>query len=137
MNKKNKKNIIKILTTIFLISISVYIILSTLNKNINFFLSPEQIYKEKIELNKTIKIGGIVKKKSIKYKKNLKIKFLITDNKHDIQVIYKGILPDLFKEEQSVIAIGQFKNTKKFTAQQILAKHDENYISPEIKKVMS
>ena len=124
------------LLAIFLTStvIGVFLILNALNKNILYFNSPTEIkISQDINYNKKIRVGGMVKKDSVMMNNN-KINFIITDFKNELYVTFSGTVPNLFEEEKGVVAEG-FLNDKKFlVADKILAKHDENYMPPEVKK---
>ena len=119
-----------------LLTIVIFLILKSLEENIVYFFSPTEIYdKSNISLNKKIRIGGLVKEESIK-KDQTSIKFIITDLKNEIIVSYNGSVPNLFSEGKGVIAEGQLKDKKYFVADSILAKHDENYMPPEVSKAL-
>jgi cytochrome c-type biogenesis protein CcmE len=119
-----------------LLTIVIFLILKSLEENIVYFFSPTEIYdKPNISLNKKIRIGGLVKEESIK-KDQTSIKFIITDLKNEIIVSYNGSVPNLFSEGKGVIAEGQLKDKKHFVADSILAKHDENYMPPEVSKAL-
>ena len=119
-----------------LLTIVIFLILKSLEENIVYFFSPTEIYdKPNISLNKKIRIGGLVKEESIK-KDQTSIKFIITDLKNEIIVSYNGLVPNLFSEGKGVIAEGQLKDKKYFVADSILAKHDENYMPPEVSKAL-
>ena len=115
-----------------LCSIGVYIILSNLNDNIVFFYPPSEI--SKIKENTKVRVGGIVKNGSITRETDNKIRFIITDYSEELEIIYQGILPALFREGQGIVAEGNFKLPKSFLAIKLLAKHDENYMPPQIKR---
>ena len=117
---------------ISLCSIGVYIILSSLNDNIVFFYPPSEI--SKIEKNSKVRVGGMVKNGSIIREKDNKIRFIITDYTEELEIIYQGILPALFREGQGIVAEGTLQSTKSFWAIKLLAKHDENYMPPQIKR---
>ena len=124
--------------TLFLIVVSVLVIfvLRSLEENVVYFFSPTEINdKENISFNKTIRIGGLVKKNSIN-KKNNSINFVITDLNNEIVVSYSGSVPNLFSEEKGVVAEGKLKDKKYFIAEKILAKHDENYMPPEVSEAL-
>ena len=116
--------------------ISIFLILYALNKNILYFNSPSDI-KSKIDINfnKKLRVGGMVKKNSLKINKE-EINFIITDFKNEIRVSYKGTVPNLFAEGKGVVAEGKLQDKKFFVADRILAKHDENYMPPELKNIM-
>ncbi len=136
LTKKVKKRalIISLLTFIILISIS-YILVS-LNKNILYFKSPTEIHlSQEIDIKKKIRIGGMVKKNSL-IVDNSEIKFIVTDFKNELNVSYSGTVPNLFSEGKGVVAEGKLQDRKYFIADRILAKHDENYMPPELKNIM-
>jgi len=113
----------------------VFLVLKSLEDNVVYFFSPSDINNKNISLNKTIRIGGLVKKNSIN-KENSSINFIITDLNNEIIVSYSGLIPNLFSEEKGVVAEGQLKDNKYFIAEKILAKHDENYMPPEVKMAL-
>ena len=135
LHKKAKKR--ATLLTIFLLvsTISVFLILNTLNKNILYFNSPTDIdVSQDLDYDKKIRVGGMVKKNSLEIN-NKEIKFTITDYKHEIFVSYTGTVPNLFSEGKGVVAEGKLTDKNFFTADRILAKHDENYMPPELKDI--
>ena len=118
------------------VAIIIFFILRTLEENVVYFFSPSEIYdKSNISLNEKIRIGGLVKEDSIS-KDETSIKFIITDLKNEIIVSYSGLLPNLFSEGKGVIAEGRLKDKKYLIADKILAKHDENYMPPEVSKAL-
>ena len=122
-----------IITSVFLVfSLSTFLVLKALKDNIVFFYSPtEMIEKFKTKKNvKKVRIGGLVVKNSLKQNKS-KVEFEITDKKTKIKIIYSGILPDLFREEQGVVVEGYIRKNI-FEATEVLAKHDENYMPKEV-----
>ena len=131
MNPKTQRSI-AIVSVLLILSISTFLILKALNDNIVFFYSPtETIEKFKTKKNlEKIRIGGLVVKNSLKQNKS-KVEFEITDKKTKIKIIYSGILPDLFREEQGVVVEGYIKKNI-FEATEVLAKHDENYMPKEV-----
>ena len=120
---------------LFIASILIFFfIFKTLEKNILYFYSPTEINENNEMISKAkIRIGGMVKNGSLKTYKN-EIKFIVTDYKNEIIVSYKGTIPALFAEGKGVVAEGKLKDKKFFLAKRILAKHDENYMPPEIKE---
>jgi len=134
--KKVKSRIKFLMILMLLLTIVIFLILKSLEENIVYFFSPTEIYdKPNISLNKKIRIGGLVKEESIK-KDQTSIKFIITDLKNEIIVSYNGSVPNLFSEGKGVIVEGQLKDKKYFVADSILAKHDENYMPPEVSKAL-
>ena len=135
-SKKVKSRLSIFIVLLFFSIIAIFFIFKSLEKNIVYFFSPTEIYnKSDISFNKIIRIGGLVKKNSIK-KDNKFIIFTITDLKNEIIVSYEGIVPNLFSEGKGVVAEGKLKDKKYFVADKILAKHDENYMPPEVNKAL-
>ena len=137
---KRKKRIYLISLFFLTIATSIYLILWALRDNIVFFYSPTEIQqkisiKEINEMSK-LRLGGMVKESSIKQLNDGSINFVITDFNKEMIVFYKGIIPDLFKEEQGVIAEGSVNKEGVFIANSILAKHDENYMPPEVQNAL-
>ncbi len=128
---------ISVLVFFIILAITVaFLILRSLEDNVVYFFSPSEIKnKEDISYNKTIRIGGLVKKNSI-IKKNNSINFIITDLNNEIIVSYSGSSPNLFSEEKGVVAEGKLQDKKYFIAKKILAKHDENYMPSEVSKAL-
>ena len=115
-----------------LLAVIIFFIFKSLEENIVYFFSPTEIHnKSNISYNEKIRVGGLVKKGSIKKKENT-VNFIITDLKNEIIVSYIGLLPNLFAEEKGVIAEGKLNDKKYLFADKILAKHDENYMPPEV-----
>ena len=137
---KRKKRIYLISLFFITIATSIYLILWALKDNIVFFYSPSEIQqkmslKEIDEMSK-LRLGGMVKESSIEKLNDGSINFIITDFDREMVVFYKGIIPDLFKEQQGVIAEGSINNEGMFIANSILAKHDENYMPPEVQDTL-
>ena len=133
--KKVKLRILFLFLVLASIILSVYLILKSLEENVVYFLSPSEI-KNLTEINSNkIRIGGMVKNKSIIIKSE-EINFIITDFKNEINVSYSGSVPNLFAEGKGVVAEGYLKDKNYFNAVKILAKHDENYMPPEIKEAL-
>ena len=117
---------------------TVFFVLKALEEKIVFFYSPTEILNKDIGLNDMIRVGGLVVDNSISYDNDgLGVFFTITDKKSSLNISYKGILPDLFREGQGIVAEGNIDLEKNiFLAQKVLAKHDENYMPPEIEKMI-
>ena len=136
LSKKVKSRILFLVLLLLLATVVIFFILKSLEENIVYFFSPSEIYdKPNISLNEKIRIGGLVKEDSI-IKDQTSIKFIITDLKKEIIVSYSGSVPNLFSEGKGVIAEGELKDKKYFVADKILAKHDENYMPPEVSKAL-
>jgi len=136
LSKKVKSRIVFLVLILLSATTIIFLILKSLEENVVYFFSPSEIYdKPNISLNKKIRIGGLVKEDSI-IKDQTSIKFIITDLKKEIIVSYSGAVPNLFSEGKGVIAEGELKDKKYFVADEILAKHDENYMPPEVSKAL-
>jgi len=134
--KKVKPRINFLVILLALTTLALFFVFKSLEENIVYFLSPTDIYeKQDILFKEKIRVGGLVKKNSI-IKYETSTRFIITDFKNELVVSYNGILPNLFSEEKGVIAEGLLKDKKFFIADKILAKHDENYMPPEVKKIL-
>jgi len=131
--KKVKLRALFILILIISLILTVFLVLKSLEKNVVYFISPSEI-KSLSEINKKkIRVGGMVKENSIKID-NKVINFIITDFEDEINVTYSGIVPNLFQENKGVVAEGFLKDRNYFEAEKILAKHDENYMPPNLDK---
>ena len=136
LGEKVKLRIAVLVLFLIVATVLVVFVLRSLEENVVYFFSPTEVNnKENISFNKTIRIGGLVKKNSINKKKN-SINFVITDLNNEIVVSYSGSVPNLFSEEKGVVAEGKLKDKKYFIAEKILAKHDENYMPPEVSKAL-
>ena len=134
--KKVKKRASLLAVFLSISVIGVILILSALNKNLLYFNSPTDIkINQDIDFNKKIRVGGMVKKNTLKIK-DQEIRFIITDFKNEIKVSFKGTIPNLFAEGKGVVAEGKLQDKKFFIADRILAKHDENYMPPELKNMI-
>jgi len=133
--RKVKLRFLFIIIILITLILTVFLILKSLEENVVYFQSPSEI-NSSAELNKDkIRIGGMVKKNSISVNAN-EITFIITDFKNEINVTYTGAIPNLFEEEKGVVAEGTLKDRNFFSASKILAKHDENYMPPEVKAAL-
>ena len=133
--RKVKLRLIFVILILITLILSVFLILKSLEENVVYFQSPTEI-KTLSEINtKKIRIGGMVKIDSISVESN-DVKFIITDFKNEINIIYSGVVPNLFSEGKGVVAEGYLKDKNFFLATKILAKHDENYMPPEVKAAL-
>tara|TARA_B100001175_G_scaffold266748_1_gene237515 strand:+ start:271 stop:690 length:420 start_codon:yes stop_codon:yes gene_type:complete len=133
--RKVKLRFLFVVIILITLILSVFLVLKSLKDNVVYFQSPSEI-KVLTELNKKkIRVGGMVKKNSISVSTN-EVKFVITDFKNEINVTYSGAVPNLFAEEKGVVAEGILKDRNFFYATKILAKHDENYMPPEVKAAL-
>ena len=117
------------------LAIAAYFVLNAFNSNLVFFFSPTQVAAGEAPKNRTFRIGGLVKEGTVK-RDNLTVNFVVTDRSKEMAVSFTGILPDLFKEGKGVVAQGKLGDDGRFTATEVLAKHDENYMPPEAQQAL-
>jgi cytochrome c-type biogenesis protein CcmE len=130
--KRRHKRIAFILAGLAGISIAAVLVASAFRNNLVFFFSPTQVAAKEAPLNRTFRVGGLVENGSLKRDSDgLAVRFVVTDTAASVPVVYKGILPDLFKEGRGCVAQGKIGSDGVFQAEQVLAKHDENYMPPE------
>ena len=127
--KKRLQNILLLLSSSF---IGIFLILTALNSQLDLFYSPSELNKNNLPQER-IKLGGMVKKGSIKYE-DTKVLFVLTDFEEDLDIEFDGIPPDLFKEDSGAVMLGSFDGNGVFVAEEVFAKHDENYMPPELSK---
>ena len=133
--KKVKLRLVFLALILASVILTVFLVLQSLKENVVYFQSPSEI-KSLIELNKKkIRVGGMVKEQSVSINSD-EVNFIITDFKNEINVVYSGAVPNLFAEGKGVVAEGFLKDENYFTATKILAKHDENYMPPEVKEAI-
>ncbi len=137
MHPLRKQRLYVVLSILFGTVIALFLVFKGLSENINLFYSPSDFKKAQIDRGTQIRVGGMVKKDSIKKLKNsLQISFVITDFQNELEINYQGILPDLFSEEAGIVARGEVNERGVFIATEVLAKHDENYMPPEVAKAL-
>ena len=136
LSKKARSRIVVLTFLLVSVIVVVFVVLKSLEENVVYFFSPTEIYnKENISFNKKIRVGGLVKEGSITNNQT-SVNFIVTDLNNEIIVSYSGSLPNLFSEGKGVVAEGKLKDKKYFIADKILAKHDENYMPPEVSKAL-
>ena len=131
-SKKVKLRALFLFLSLITLILTIFLVLKALEENVVYFLSPTEIKNLNEITTEKIRVGGMVKDQSIKINAD-KINFIITDFKNEINVVYSGIVPNLFQENKGVVAEGILRDKYYFKAEKILAKHDENYIPPEVK----
>ena len=131
-NKKVKLRALFLFLSLITLILTIFLFLKALEENVVYFLSPTEIKNLNEITTEKIRVGGMVKDQSIKINAD-KINFIITDFKNEINVVYSGMVPNLFQENKGVVAEGILRDKYYFKAEKILAKHDENYIPPEVK----
>jgi cytochrome c-type biogenesis protein CcmE len=130
--KRRHKRIAFIVVGLVGLSVAAFLVASAFRNNLVFFFSPTQVVAKEAPINRTFRVGGLVEKGTIKRDSDgLTVRFTVTDTAASIPVVYKGILPDLFKEGRGCVAQGKIGEDGVFHADQVLAKHDENYMPPE------
>jgi cytochrome c-type biogenesis protein CcmE len=133
--RKVKLRFLFIILLFISLILSIFLVLKSLEENVVYFKSPSDIQLLSEINNKKIRVGGMVKKNSIQILSD-EVNFIITDFKNEINVIYSGLVPNLFSEGKGVVAEGYLKDKSFFVASKILAKHDENYMPPEVKAAL-
>ena len=133
--RKVKLRLIFILLVLATLVLTIFLILKSLEENVIYFQSPSEINKLAELDGKKIRVGGMVKKDSVFLTSN-ELKFIISDFKNEIYVTYSGVVPNLFEEEKGVVAEGYLRDKNLLSATKILAKHDENYMPPEVKEAL-
>ena len=137
MHPLRKQRVYAIVTVFLGIVIAMVLVMSALSKNMNLFYSPSELLNSEISPGSIIRAGGMVASGSIeKSSDSLEVMFLITDFQNSLSVVYNGILPDLFSEDAGVVVKGFLQEDGTFFAQEVLAKHDENYMPPEVAKML-
>ena len=137
MKPARKKRLTLIVLMVAGIGVGLYFALQSLNQNIMFFFTPTEVAEGKAPQGRLFRMGGMVVTGSVSRPgEGLTVHFDLTDNESNVTVMYTGILPDLFREGQGIIANGQLDKDGAFVAQEVLAKHDENYMPPEVAEAM-
>lgn len=138
MNSVRKRKMTLLLFIVSILMVATGLVLYALRQNISLFYTPTQIVNGEASLKHTIRLGGMVVKGSIVHgADDLSVQFKLTDFKQTVTVNYRGILPDLFREEQGIVALGELRDNQHFTAREVLAKHDANYMPPEVKDALA
>ena len=137
MNPKRKQRLALVGVLVALVTVSVSLMLMALNENINLFFSPSQVAAGEAPNDHVFRLGGLVENGSVQREQDsLQVQFRVTDTAHNVPVVYTGILPDLFREGQGIIALGRINGSGVFVADEVLAKHDENYMPPEVAEAL-
>jgi cytochrome c-type biogenesis protein CcmE len=133
--KPRHKRAALIVGALAVLAVAAYFVLNAFQSNLVFFFSPTQVAAGEAPKNRAFRVGGLVKEGTVK-RDNLTVAFVVTDTVKEVPVSYTGILPDLFREGKGVVAQGKMDANGKFTASEVLAKHDENYMPPEAKQAL-
>jgi len=137
MNAKRRQKLILLTLLGCGLTLAVSLVLFALRSNINLFYTPTQVADGQVRLGQAIRLGGMVEKNSVvKAKDKLAVSFRVSDGNASVLVEYHGILPDLFREGQGIVTMGKLQEGNRFVASEVLAKHDENYMPPEVKSMM-
>ncbi len=137
MNPLRKQRLYALIAVLIGSLLATWLVVSALSENMNLFYSPSEILETDIDENVLIRAGGMVKQGSIeKSKDSLNVRFTVTDYQNELIINYEGILPDLFDENAGVVVRGNLKTDGSFKAIEVLAKHDENYMPPEVAKLI-
>ncbi|MGO8754093.1 MAG: cytochrome c maturation protein CcmE [Gallionellaceae bacterium] len=137
MTPRRKKTIYIIIGALSVLGVAVGLVLYALKNNVSLYFTPTQVFNHEAPQGRNFRIGGLVEQGSVKREGDgLTVRFMVTDTSKSMPVIYKGILPDLFKEGKGVVAQGKLEADNVFHAEEVLAKHDENYMPPEAKDAL-
>ncbi|KZZ44244.1 MAG: cytochrome c maturation protein CcmE [Saccharospirillaceae bacterium] len=137
MHPQRKKRLTLIIFMVLGIGSAVGLLMYSLSQNINLFVTPTQIANGEAQIGRTIRAGGLVVEGSVKRDEDgLGVLFKVTDGAAQVPIFYEGILPDLFREGQGIVALGKLDEQGVFQASEVLAKHDENYMPPEVKEAL-
>jgi len=133
MTPTRKRRMMMVLLIILGVGTAVALAVTAFNQNLMFFYSPSQVASGEAPKNRSFRVGGMVKKGSLRRDKNgVTVRFEVSDNVKSVTIVFTGILPDLFREEQGIVAEGKLGSDGTFLATKVLAKHDENYMPPEV-----
>ncbi|AHK16340.1 MAG: cytochrome c maturation protein CcmE [Thalassolituus sp.] len=135
MHPQRKKRLTLIVFLVIAVGSAVGLLMYSLTQNINLFMTPTQIANGEVEPGRTIRAGGLVEVGSV-VRDGLSASFVVTDGASEVTITYDGILPDLFREGQGIVALGKLNTDGVFIASEVLAKHDENYMPPEVKDAL-
>ena len=130
--KARQKRLIAVVLGIVVLGLAAWLVVNALGNNLSYFFSPTEVVEGKAPSNHLFRLGGLVAPGSLERGKELTVSFNVTDNMNSVTVKYTGILPDLFEEGQGMIAQGRMGANGVFIADEVLAKHDENYMPPEV-----
>ncbi len=137
MNRVRRNRLITLAAIMTILSVATLLILYALRQNISLFYTPSEVIQGLAPIHQQVRVGGMVVKNSVvRDKSGLGVKFKITDYQQTLTVDYQGILPDLFREGQGIVTLGELNDQGQFKANQVLAKHDENYMPPEVRDAL-
>lgn len=137
MNKVRRQKFLFVLLGLIVLFIVAALVLYALRQNISLFYTPSDVHDGRAKLNVPVRVGGMIVSGSVVRADNLQVIFHLSDLHHTVEVQYQGILPDLFREGQGIVAYGRVQANGVFKATEVLAKHDEKYMPPEVKAAMA
>ena len=132
MRLRKKQRLMVLVLALLLVSGATGLVLAALQDKVAFFVTPTEIAERRVEAGKRFRIGGLVAQGSIRREPDGQVRFALTDTAHAVEVVYRGLLPDLFREQQGIVAQGILRADGTFEAAEVLAKHDENYMPKEV-----
>jgi cytochrome c-type biogenesis protein CcmE len=132
MRLRKKQRLMVLALALLLVGGATGLVLAALQDKVAFFVTPTQVAERQVGPGKRFRIGGLVAQGSIEREPGGEVRFALTDTAHTVQVVYKGLLPDLFREQQGIVAQGILRSDGTFEAAEVLAKHDENYMPKEV-----
>ena len=137
MNPKRKRRLTYVVLIVIGVGIAVGLMVTAFQQNMMYFITPTEVAAGTVPEGRTIRLGGLVTEGSLNRENDgLTVNFTVTDNAHEVPVRYTGILPDLFREGQGIITMGRMNSEGLFIADEVLAKHDENYMPPEVMEAL-
>jgi cytochrome c-type biogenesis protein CcmE len=136
MRLRKRQRIVLVVLVLLLTGGAAALTLTALQDKVAFFVSPSQIANGEVERGRFFRIGGLVVDGSVRHGAEGEVRFALTDTAHDVEVVYRGILPDLFREGQGIVAQGELDTDGSFRASEVLAKHDETYMPPEVAEAL-
>ena len=135
MTRKQKRGTM-VGSAVALVSLAALLVMFALRDNVVFFYTPSELAAKGVGPGRDVKLGGLVEKGSVKRGEGTRVEFVVTDTKRSLPVVFEGVLPDLFREGQGVVTYGRLDASGRFVASTVLAKHDENYMPPEVAKAL-
>ena len=133
MTPRRKRRLYLVALVVLGVAAAAALFLTAFKENIILYHSPTEVARGEVPTGRTFRVGGLVKEGSVRHnEENLKVRFVVTDTAHDVPIVYDGVLPDLFREGQGIVANGKLNGEGVFVARKVLAKHDENYMPPEV-----
>ena len=135
MTRKGRR-ITLLISAVSVLTVALALVLIALQDTIVFFYSPSQVVAQEVEIDRTIRLGGLVLEGSVERRQDASVGFIVTDGAASVPVLFEGLLPDLFREGQGIVVTGALAENGTLIAEQVLAKHDENYMPPEVAEAL-